>query len=639
MTETEKKLLELYESLTDEELADLSNEEFAEYERLASGGQLPSDGVVSPEDLALEVDVSDVEKFEENEAKKVVESVENQEELENFDPESRFTKTLGTVQGAMSAPAKMLVATGEAAKDYVAGGASSGKTFGNLFSKSINKSEDEKGVFRKIAEEPEFIPTMAMPMGAVTRTTGKLFSKAPKIIQAAAKGGAEGLAEETIRSVVKGNVDAENIGAGVGVGSLFGGLSKPIVDNIGKLARGGISRATGASYDALEMGSTAKGRKLLEESEGQVEVIADEIIEEVNNFEKHIPEWKEIKRTLSEMPEVDITPVHEAIEKSFRVPEGRRKLQPWELKANAAMMNEFMYDSKMMSEIDDLEKVIDVEYFNSIAKADDRIKPEQGLLKSGKPGLEAIEDASSGKELSTVNIVENNIADETIGEADNRIFLDAEGVYGHRKAMDEDIGPQAFDKIPGGNAVHKAVTKAKLRVRKALKDALLKTAEESGNKSYKKNMEILADKLQKKDALSSKLGKSTGAMQTKADNLVRNITNKNKKRVSKALDDIDELTGNLFGDRARAASYAEKFGEGGTPGLFPLYGTGAGHVSTIPLTLGASSPIISSGLFIPAGKAGAKVVKAAKPYGATSKNVQSVGKDLFYRNEKKEGGK
>lgn len=138
------------------------------------------------------------------------------------------------------------------------------------------------------------------------------------------------------------------------------------------------------------------------------------------------------------------------------------------------------------------------------------------------------------------------------------------------------------------------------------------TAEASGNAEWADIMNRFHAKLESIDNMKDMIGKTSKVREKRIEAVVNNLFGKNKKWQQKFLNEFEANFGGNTVSRARAAQMAQAFGEGGKPGLLPVWGTGASSsvaanaAMVLPragaalVTGGFASPFIASRITLPA---------------------------------------
>jgi len=132
---------------------------------------------------------------------------------------------------------------------------------------------------------------------------------------------------------------------------------------------------------------------------------------------------------------------------------------------------------------------------------------------------------------------------------------------------------------------------------------MAQNAAASGNPEWSNIMRRFHDKLTSIDNMKDMIGKTGKVRERRIEAVVNNLFGKNKKWQQKFLNEFSANFGGNTVSRAKAAQMAQQFGEGGKPGILPVWGTGAG-----------STAATHAALFLP--KVGATIATAgvASPY-------------------------
>jgi hypothetical protein len=110
--------------------------------------------------------------------------------------------------------------------------------------------------------------------------------------------------------------------------------------------------------------------------------------------------------------------------------------------------------------------------------------------------------------------------------------------------------------------------------RHAIKESLLKSANESGNIEYASTMKTFANKLDLVDKLKGKLGENISQGQDKAQGFISNLFGKNRTNTQETLKNFDAAFGTNYFEQANAAHLADYLNPDGKLPLFTKWPTG-----------------------------------------------------------------
>lgn len=165
-----------------------------------------------------------------------------------------------------------------------------------------------------------------------------------------------------------------------------------------------------------------------------------------------------------------------------------------------------------------------------------------------------------------------------------------------RREIDDVIG-DAFGKGDSGKFVNAAKS-----ARNEIKNALLESAELSGNTEYAEAMKTLAKKMDLQDRLKGFVGKSKNTQEERIQGFVDNLFGKNKENRQDVIRDLGELFGEDFLEESKLARLASELGPEGKASLIPRQSTGRAFIGTAGPQIAVGSPTIASKVTLPAAK-------------------------------------
>ena len=227
---------------------------------------------------------------------------------------------------------------------------------------------------------------------------------------------------------------------------------------------------------------------------------------------------------------------------------------------------------------------------------------EEALTKMGPvniaPTLKALEDAkikprSNGGLLPAEQAANAEIDDILRGLRGNdggkfpKTKLTASEAYDLRKGLDYET---AFDK-PG----YKIANAAKLKARTQLKNDLLSASGRTGNPQYAQAMKDFHRKLQVRDKLFQKLGRTSNTRESTSEAFVKNLFGKNSAYKQQLVKDLDDILGEGFLQESKLTFLADELGDGGKAAWFPRQSTGrsamAGSAAGLATSAGLGSGV------------------------------------------------
>ncbi len=326
---------------------------------------------------------------------------------------------------------------------------------------------------------------------------------------------------EPVKNIGKGIV--EIVGGAAGdpltyASGLVKGAAKTLKKPIGKIA----SEVSGVPEDALRAYGTGIGpqAQAIRKAAGTEARIANRVVDAIENFDEYIPEKAVVNNALEQMPPMDF--------------------------------------QKVMQVIDDAKVIEGSDAARAANRKLDRIKNLWSELTVEK-GPELYGPA--GQKLNTDKIVK----------------IPAKDFRKVRKQLDQEL-KSAFSKDQG---VATIMDRQLTKVRKAMKDALIESAESSGNPEYVQAMKTYSDKLQKLEKVKGYLGGNQATRERRAQQFVDSVFGKNKDNARRVMSDIQDIVGEDFLGEAQAAQFAEQLGPGGVPAFFPRQPTGRSGMAAV----------------------------------------------------------
>lgn len=349
------------------------------------------------------------------------------------------------------------------------------------------------------------------------------------------------------------------------------------LDNVaGRIAEG----STKVSEEALRMSGTKSGREALKAAANKQFEIGKELVDMIDNADEFIPERAIVENALNDMPDINMKPVLNAIEKA----------KVYEASPTAIAANK---------RLDGLKDI-----YLKLSKQNIDVPIMQKGATGTEPGLQVYNPNA----LATDAAQQVGTAKATVD-----VPLKATDFREVRRQLDNEI-KSAFDKDPGEATEFE---KQARRIRLVMKNELIKAAEKSGNKEYVDAMKTWSDKIDKVDAIKSFLGKNATTRANRVESFVANLFNKNKTQQQKTLQDISQVFGKDFVEKSRLTYLANQLGDEGTASWLPQWTTGRGKVDKVTgLVFG--SPKVASRVTLPvSGKIG-EVGKKLKSFGEKS---------------------
>jgi hypothetical protein len=191
--------------------------------------------------------------------------------------------------------------------------------------------------------------------------------------------------------------------------------------------------------------------------------------------------------------------------------------------------------------------------------------------------------------------------------------LSADELFDKRMSLDDNINWS-------DNTMRASNEKLK-EIRSALKDELITASTGTG---YEKNMQLLADKLDKIDKAKKLFG---GNIDLNAESVLDNLFNRNKRERQEIISNLTDVFGNDFYNEIKNASYAKSLGNEGNISWLPMQTTGKatlgsslagsaalllghnpGAVAAVPIAMTAS-PKIATHVTLPLSQFAANAVK------------------------------
>lgn len=451
-----------------------------------------------------------------------------------------------------------------------------------------------------------FEPVTKPIVEGVTQHLSRVVPEGEKqFVKDAVAGGTEAyrkaIPDEGVRDLISSTGSIISLGLGAkGIGA--GESAKGLASATGKAAEGSVKGAakltgdalvnldnfagriaegsTKVSEEALRMSGTKPGREALKDAANKQFEIGKELVDMIDNADEFIPERAIVENALNDMPDINMKPVLNAIEKA----------KVYEASPTAIAANK---------RLDGLKDI-----YLKLSKQNIDVP----IMQKGATGTE------SGLQVYNPNALATDAAQQVgTAKATVDVPLKATDFREVRRQLDNEI-KSAFDKDPGEATEFE---KQARRIRLVMKNELVKAAEKSGNKEYVEAMKTWSDKIDKVDAIKSFLGKNATTRANRVESFVANLFNKNKSQQQKTLQDISQVFGKDFVEKSRLTYLANQLGDEGTASWLPQWTTGRGKIDNAAgLVFG--SPKIASRVTLPiTGKIG-EVGKKLKSFGEKS---------------------
>ena len=417
----------------------------------------------------------------------------------------------------------------------------------------VNKEKIDSGQFKRETMQDikdiggaDIIPRV-IGAGVESLTTPKTFNKS--FVETRDTGGGAKVSEAVQRGV-EGKI-----------GKVIGTIASLVTDILGPATILGTGKAvakapnaikrvsaglSGVSKEALEKASGfpfigAGGRKAIQKKSGAKakKVIAENLVDAVENFDKVAPEALVIEKALKVMPDIETAPI--------------------------------------LNRLNELASDIQV--------------PERTQLEMSK----LVEELSRkfGKKATPENFRKL------------------------RMRLDGEIGD--FSKEAGKTDFVSILRQG----RREAQDILLQNAPLEAKEAFTS----MSNKLDKLDAVKSRLGKKSTTKTEKAQTFMNSLFGKDAEIRKEALSELEEILGESFLEQSQLNRFAAEFGDKGVPGLLPTQLTGkallgpviAGTAQNLPskalaagigaATLGLSSPRLATTFTLPATKLGSNLAQ------------------------------
>lgn len=438
-------------------------------------------------------------------------------------------------------------------------------------------AETGSGDFTKdLIRDPATIPSMIPGVGAAGWISkgGKLAKMGKATSVAAGEGVVSGIAHEgdkalkgdgfSTKEVLKEGAIGSVIPGGI---SVVGGAAKFGNEVLGKMA----SQFSGVAEETLRKWGSGfgKGAKELKEIHGKQNEIGGKLLNALENFDDYLPEKAIVDEALSKMPDIKLDGITKTIQDEIN------KIPKNSFKGARNKLNNLLKDI-----------------------LDEKTLPDVNVGAGGtqsktKTDMMGQEITGSGADIApTSRRVKGSVIKNTT------------------KSAKEYKTMRGFtDKLVNWNTEGADVLNSALkRIRRSMKDALNKSAKESGNPQYITATDSWHDKLNKKDAILDELGKNSKTRSKKVGQFLSTIFNKNKETRQTALADIGDIFGKDFLKETKLLQMADEivYNQTGTAKILPNFETGKSTGSLI------TSMAVTMGIPIGSPKVASKVLPMAE---------------------------
>jgi hypothetical protein len=369
--------------------------------------------------------------------------------------------------------------------------------------------------------------------------------------------------------------------------SLIKAPTKKLDEVAGQLAEW----TTGVEEGALRLAGKKSGREALKSAYDKQYKIGEKLVDMVDNIDDYIPEREIVNEALNKMPSIDLRPVIKKID-DLKVLEA----SPHAIETNRRLERLKSIYSKLTTK----KTTADV-YGVADEYAGTSIPQKYNPNALGKPA----------KKVGT--------AKATVQEP-----LNADVYRQVRIQLDNEI-KSAYSKDRGMGSLFE---KQAMKIRKEMKDQLIRTAESSGNQEYVSAMKSWANKEEKISDLKKVLGSTEQSRSLRAESFIRNINNRGKRQAKQFLEDFEAVFGGDFVKQAKLAQWAEQIGSEGSGSLLPRWATGRSLWAKGPGFV-VGSPKVASRVTLPATgairKIGEKVsLSDLAPASATAVSIPGI---------------